>query len=325
MMYQDFVFFIIFIVGLIFFSEIAIKKAVKISDYLGTSHFTIGFILVAVCTSLPELFVSVTSALAGQGGIAIGNVVGSNIADLGLVLGAAAMIAGIQLQRKEMLENAEVLFIITFIPLYFLIRDTIAMPFGILLLFAFVVYLVFLKKREGAVATHSAFDPETHKFKEVKFAIPKRDLVWALIVFVIAITGVILCAHYLIESSVNIMNALFLPPAFVGATILALGTSLPELVVAVKAVRQGYVSLAFGSVIGSCVVNLTLVLGAAAVIAPLTVSLEVFAPAIGFLMALNAMLWYVLTKYNSIPKKFGIVFVLVYVLFILSEIGVIVT
>ena len=325
MVYTDYIFFIVFIAGLVFFSRIAIDKAVKISDFLGTSHFTIGFILVALCTSLPELFVSVTSALAGTGGIAVGNVVGSNIADLGLVLGACALVTGIQLQRKEMMENAEVLFLITFIPLYFLIRNTIALTFGVILLVVFILYIVFLKRREGATAIHSTFNPQTHKFEEVKFKIQKRQVTVALIVFIIAIAGVILCANYLVESSINIINAWFVPPAFVGATIIAFGTSLPELVVSVRAIRKGYVSLAFGNIIGSCVINLTLVLGVGAVIAPLAVSQVVFAPAIGFLMALNAVLWYMLTKHNGIPKKYGFIFILIYALFILSEVGVVVT
>lgn len=323
-MIESIIFFIVSLLVLVKASHLSIDQAVKISEHLSTTHFVVGFVLIAVTTSLPELFISGIATLSDQGAIGIGNVIGSNIANIALVLGIISFFGVIKIVRKEMIENAEILLFISFFPAYLLIRGSIGTASGIFLLSLFFAYCVYLFKRKGATAVHYVLDTKTKRFVKYKERKPKFKIIKTFVLFFVGVAIIIISANFLIKYALEIIDIFMIPPSFMAVTLIAAGTSLPELVIGVSAMRKKYASLALGTIIGSCVINLTLVLGSIAILSPVRMRFDLFTSALTFLIIINVVLLYSLIKFRGIPRKIGIVFLIIYTLFILSGAGILV-
>jgi cation:H+ antiporter len=270
----------IFVVALLFLfksSEVVVENSIKIARILRISRFAVGFILVALATSLPELFVSVISALENNTGIAVGNVIGSNIANIALVLGLTSFFGVLSVKKEWLTENIFFLFAISLIPLMLLNQGTVGL-FGGLILVGFFIFYVANLMRERA-----GFEPWQNAGLRHKLKV--------YLYFFAAIAVLIISAKFVVDSAVTIASILAVPPGYIGLTIIAIGTSLPELSVTIMAARKKYATLALGHIIGSCIANLTLVLGAAAIINPLVVDLTLFNSASIFLVGLSMFLY----------------------------------
>lgn len=307
-MIEQFLILALSLVTVVVFSNIVIKSVMKLSEYLKISEFAIGFVVIAVFTSLPELVISSSAAYLGQGGISIGNVLGSNITNILLVLGLAIVVKGVNVHRKELIENAEILLLITFAPLIFFLRGTLEAYDGMILLLIFAIYVFFVIKRN-------------YKF-EFPDHVRAKDWIITNITFWFGMVVVIAAAQFVVSSAVSIATLLSIPQSVIGVTIIAFGTSLPELAIAIGAVKKGHTNLALGEVLGSNVMNITLVLGTAAAISPLTADYETFAATITFLVGVSLLLWYLLVKNNRLKRIHGIAFVLLYALFLMMELFV---
>ncbi|MCK4326852.1 MAG: calcium/sodium antiporter [Candidatus Diapherotrites archaeon] len=291
--------------ALVVFSNVVIHAAMKIADYLKIGEFALGFIAISIFTSLPELVVALTAAYTGEVGIAIGNVLGSNITNILLVLGLAVAIKGVRVKRKELMENAEILLLITFAPLIFFLRGSIGFYEGLLLLLLFALYVFFVAKRD-------------YRF-ELTDHVRTKDWVLYNAKFWFGMVLVVIAAQFVVGSAASLAAQLMIPESTIAVTIIALGTSLPELAIAIGAVKKGHTNLALGEVLGSNVVNITLVLGAAALLNPLSADYETFASTIAFLVGVSLLLWYLLVKHTRLSRRHGVMFVLLYAVFLMMH------
>ena len=269
--------------------------------------FVIGLTIVAFGTSAPELAVSITAAMKGSNDIAIGNVVGSNIFNTLVVLGASAAITPIAVD-KGMIKRDYPLSIFAAVLLGVLAMDTIffkadAMSLGrldgIILLIAFAGFMVMTVKAGMEGRTD---DDEVEAMPMIK----------ALIFIVLGLVGIVWGGDLSVEGAKEIARFFGLSEAIIGLTIVALGTSLPELVTSIIAAKKGESDIAVGNVIGSNIFNIFLILGVSSTILPMNVS-GTYLYDIGMLIAVMALTYVPIAKTKKVTRGMGIAMILVYV------------
>ena len=241
-------------------ADIVTNHASKISKKRGISEMTIGMTLVALATSLPELAISSTSAFVGKTDIALGNVIGSNITNIALVLGLCAIIRSISIEKRVVGSDGMWMLIATFITSALLYFGDFGRIDGLILLLIFVAFLYFLRKTEKG--NYSGTKTGESALSDVVWSLGGGVLVW--IGSWIAIFGV--------EGFANYFG---IKPIYIALTIVALGTSLPELIVSVVAIRKDLKSISVGNILGSNIFNLLLVLGISSMIRPILVDSSV--------------------------------------------------
>jgi cation:H+ antiporter len=286
-------------------SRFVISSSIKISEYFKISEVAIGYLLIAITTSVPDIMVAVTASSGGMGGMALGDLLGSSIATICLVLGSAAMIKSINVKREQSLESAELLLMIAIIPLVLLARQGIGFNEGLILVVIFFIYALFAFKEKFTMG--------------LKEGIEHKDWMRQLTVFLFSIVVMMVCSQFIVNSGAEIARDLGVEEALIGMTMIAFATTLPEIAIDFTAIRKGHFALAIGDVFGSCVVNLTLGLGLAAMINPLANGIIFLETAVAFLVGIVIFLWYVLMKHEGIRREHGLIFVLAYVMFIMLE------
>lgn len=287
-------------------SAIVVDKATKLSAFFGISALAVGLVLISLSTSLPELSVSVLSSASGDGALSAGNVFGSNIANILLILGLGAAIYGFRIPKAEMREIAIILVLTTLISAYIIYassvsRTALAFPEGLVLLGLFIAYM------RHTLMRRRADDGEGRAQK-----VSKREALAAFLWFFGAVLGVLISAGFVVESALKVAQAAGLAQSFIGATLVAMGTSLPELSVDLQAIRKRQYGMALGDAIGSNMVNLTLVLGTAAVINPVSVALPVLIIALLFAIVANVLLLYLASADGRVGREGGIMFLVAY-------------
>ncbi|MDD2655387.1 MAG: calcium/sodium antiporter [Candidatus ainarchaeum sp.] len=290
-------------------------KAVVLSEYFHISQMAIGFLLIAASTSIPELAVSVMASITGQGAISAGNVFGSNIADIFLVIGACAFFYKIVLRREDAIEVGGVLLVTSVITLYF-IYSTFVLGYpvigrleGAVLLLAFGAYIYYVLKKK--------------KFtKNGDNGITKKDALRAFALFFVGVTLVLISSGLAVDSAVKLSELAGISQSFIGATILAVGTSLPELSVELAAVKKKRYALAIGDAIGSTITNITLVLGVASLLNPITILAPAsFLTILLFAMLANIIFFYMTLAERKIGRVEGALLLLSYVAFLAVLVG----
>ncbi len=291
--------------------------------------------MIAFSTSLPELTVAVIAATSGTGvAISVGNVLGSNIVNICVIIGLAAIILHLRRPRKSSGSNGSNgincipsfakselssihfgLFISSIIPLVLIYISTATWVVGLVLLFIFVGYMYKLSTVRMPSENGEVSQEEKNKMK--------RYLVFT----VAGVLGVVVSAYFLVESAVSIAESVGIPQTVIGATIIAFGTSLPELTLDLKSFLKGHPTLAFGDIIGSSFVNITLILGItffvpALVGSPVEMDVSVFQNLVIFSIITNLFFWYFLSR-EKIGWREGAIFLFIYVLFLATTLGVI--
>ena len=268
-MFLDIIFLLIGLTLLILGAEWLVDGSSSIARRAGLSEFLIGMTIVGIGTSMPELVVSLTGALKGSADIAIGNVVGSNIFNVFLILGITALIRPVEIskgnRRRDIpLNIAACILLICFGMQHTLFgigeSDTINHLEGGIFLLLFVIYLI-LSFRAGKA-------PGEEEVEAV--AAPPRKLWIAVAMAVVGLVSLIYGGDLLVDSACNIARMAGLSEKFVAITILAGGTSLPELVTCVVAAAKKKGALALGNIIGSNISNILLILGSSALACPLS-------------------------------------------------------
>lgn len=285
-------------------SEVVVDKAVDIAKILKRSHFAIGAILVGATTSFPETIVSSIAAAQSNAGIAIGNVIGSNIADIALLLFIGVFFGAIAVKKKWVMKNSFSLFAITVLPLALLAVGTLNALCGILLIGFFVCYCIVVLRQT-----------EEHKDKER----PVRHKVRVFLYFFAAVAVLVAASKFTVESASDIAATIGVSQAFIGLTIVAVGTSLPELGVTISSARKKHPELLLGNIIGSCAYNISFILGLSAIINPSLLSMAPFALSNIFLIGTCLFLWYVLLAHKGVKKMDGIIFGIAYFAYILVQ------
>ncbi len=290
-------------------SHFAIKSIERLIELTGLSDASAGFIILAVITSTPELIVAVFSILQGNPGISVGDILGSNMFNVGAVLGILGVLGYLTTCSTDLLvELTDILFITSAIPLLLVISHyhifDVASPIvGAILLGIFVVSVYFMARtRTPQVRVTMS---EVVEKKNVKLVVAK---------LILSMTGVVIAARLAVLSAIEIAFSLGAPPILIGAKVVAIGTSLPELTLDFTAVRRGRVQLAIGDIIGSNLTNLTLVLGLVLLSSPFAVDMTIFTEILPFLIITTIIFWRFLTK-GGISQIGGIVLILTYILF----------
>jgi len=256
------------IVGLFAGAEALVRGSSSLAIRMGISPLVVGLTVVAFATSSPELVVSIKAALEGNPGIVIGNVVGSNICNIGLILGVAALISPMRIKTQLIKREIPIMIIVGFILLLVLLNDSISRLEGLLLILGIISYVIFsyLYARKDKVIETS------HEFID---AIPKGKAksVWISILLIVGGLGLLLGgAHIFVNGAVEVAVRVGVSQAVIGLSMVALGTSLPELITSVVASLRNENDIAIGNAVGSNVFNVLSVLGFSSVISPINSS-----------------------------------------------------
>ncbi|OYT32208.1 hypothetical protein DRJ22_01825 [Candidatus Woesearchaeota archaeon] len=300
---------IICVVSLLVVLRAADLALYGISNYakkLGVSQYLIGFLVVSVGTSLPELVAAITGAVQKQTALIMGTILGSNISDLTLILGVLVIVGKtIKLEEPVVGKTFFRTVLLVLLPLVLVLDGRLSRLDGFVLVSGFIAYIASLWIKEG-------------KLGKMKKSVKLRHIWRDGAVFVGCIIALLLGARWLILSASSIASIVGISPYVVGLTLVALGTSLPELTVEIRSVLKGLSSLAFGDLIGSVIANSTLVLGLVAIISPFVIDplTIVFASAV---MVFSLFLGLYFMSKRFINWKQGVVLVAVYVVFFVCQ------
>lgn len=279
--------------------------ASAIATRLRISEIVIGLTVVAIGTSMPEFFVSFVSALNDTPDMAIGNVLGSNTFNMLMIVGVAALVAPMQLEKQTVVRDLRVMVAVSGFLIALTYDGTLSRLDAIALFLAFIAFILnTIRVSKGSNA------PED-------IGVPSSALSFAksAVFLVLGFGGLVLGANLFVSGATEIARILGVSDAIIGLTIVALGTSLPEFAASVVAARKGQSGLAIGNVIGSCVFNILMVLGVCGTISPMTVSgITIVDYAVMFVGAL--MLWqFSFTKYR-IERWEGFILTFIYIAYV---------
>lgn len=280
-----------------------VNIAEKIMKQFKLSELSVGFLLLSVSTSSPELSVAIISALENRANISIGDILGSNITNITLIAGLALVIAGeVIMNEQNIIDLADVLFFATMIPLSLLIGGWITRLTGIFLLIIYLFYvrIVLNKKR-----IYSESEENEYTLSQVSSL--------EYIVLLLCIGGLIVGAKIVVDSVSRLSELLNIHRSIIAAKVVALSTSLPELIVETTAARRGRVWMALGDAIGSNLVNTTLILGALLTLDP-RVDLAAFSVLIIPVLISSFVFLYLLSR-RRIDKNGGLILIGIYILF----------
>ena len=281
----------------------AIAKRLHISEYL------IGMTIVAVGTSLPELTVSAASTLNGSTAVAIGNVVGSNIFNVFLILGLCALITPILFTRDNIRRDIPICMAVSALFALLAYSGTISRIEGIVMLLLYILVLWFSFRKEGGSEPQEESTPE---YEGEKFSWLRN-----VAMVVVGLVGLVYGAKLTLDSATQIARSLGVSEAVIAITLLAGGTSLPELAAGVAAMLKGHSALALGNVLGSNIANILLILGTCATISPLSMG-EVTMVDVGMAVAaaVAVLLAAFIGKGRRITRIEGIIYLLCYGVYI---------
>lgn len=255
-------------VALLVGGEYLVRGAVAIASRLGMSPMVIGLTLVGFGTSTPELLTSLQAAFAGAPGIAVGNVVGSNIANILLILGVAAAITPITVNPEAFRRDGAVLIAASLAGLAIVLTGSLGRGAGAVLLaglFAYVTLTILFERRRHSAAA-ALYEAEAESVE-----IPGISPLVAAFQFAGGLAVTLLGARLLVSGAVGLATDLGVSDAVIGLTVVAIGTSMPELVTSIVAARRGHGDVAFGNILGSNIFNILGILGTTALVKPLAV------------------------------------------------------
>ncbi|PIN98247.1 MAG: sodium:proton exchanger [Candidatus Diapherotrites archaeon CG10_big_fil_rev_8_21_14_0_10_31_34] len=321
-MIEIFLFFFAALFVLVKSSDLFVSSASRLAKILGIPELIIGLTIVAIGTSLPEFASSVAASYYHNSGLAVGNIIGSNIANIALILGVSGIIHTLKIDKSLFERECYILIGVTIL-FYILALDSVISFFdSLILIFLFIAYMLFmfkfklqfqeLFKVKMYIEHISNLRHFLHLFKE-NF---KKILIVESFVLVISLIGLIFGANFVVEYAVKIAEYFSFSQTFIGVTLIALGTSLPELMVALVSLQKGFHNMLIGNIVGSNIFNILFVGGFAAFVNPLDVSeftLYILGP---FMVVVSAVFMLFAWSDLQIKKSEGIVLLLIYLLFL---------
>jgi cation:H+ antiporter len=296
---------------LYFGAEWLVKGSSSLARSLGVTPIVIGLTVVAFGTSAPELVVSLISSIQGKSMIAVGNVVGSNICNIALVLGLSAVFNPIKSDPSVVRRDIPIMLTISVYLLLLTLNSTLgriegATLFAGIILYTFFNYYLAKKETTGAADIKS-------ELEEIGFVAsrPKQ-----LLMIVAGIAGVVGGAQIVVDNAVLIMKILGVDEKFIGLTIVAFGTSLPELATSVVAAIRGEMDISIGNLVGSNVFNIMSVLGVASLVQPIAIPGGFFESGLWIdylVMIFTSFLpWLMMRKYSTVTRKDGFILLFCY-------------
>lgn len=317
---------IMIILGFIFLvkgADLLVKSATSIAKKFGLSEILIGLTIVALGTSLPEVFITITSAIDGHSDLIIGNAIGSCICNFLFVIGLSSLIRPVKFQKRIIRVHLPIGIFVMLLLLFLGNTEklgeaqTITRGQGVVLLLctlAYILYTIYEEKK----AKDKEFDEEM--IKDVKSK-ENSSITRIIIYMVLGILGLKFGSDFVVDNAIIIAENFGLSERFIGMTIVAIGTALPEIITGIISAKRGEADLLLGNIIGSNILNLCLLIGLGAVINPLTFATD-FNGSLLILILITIFLQIITTinKRNELDRKSGVLLILVYAIYICSMI-----
>jgi len=289
--------------------EFIVRSSIAISFKFNISKIVIGMTVVAFATSLPELMVSLNAAINGSPSIAINNVIGSNIANIGLVLGIISILTSIKVDNTFYNKDWPVMFAFSILLILFSINDSILTQIeGAILLFLLIVFIIYFLKRSRNEDINDGTD------NKLSLASNTKIIIWLLLSSLSLYFG----AEFLVDGAVNFAKQINISEAVISVSIVAIGTSIPELAASIIAIVKKEKGLSVGNLIGSNIFNIGSVLGITAIIKPVHIAQEIIDRDIIWMLFFAILLFVLalLPKRNNLTKFKGFIMLLSYFYFI---------
>ncbi|MFZ7233464.1 calcium/sodium antiporter [Avibacterium avium] len=286
-MFLSFLAILVGLAILVWSADRFIDGAASLASYLGMSPLLIGIVIIGFGTSAPEIIVSALSALNHSPGIALGNAYGSNITNIALILGVTAMIKPIMVNSQVLKKELPVLMLVTLLSAFLIYDATISRLDAMILLAVFTLYMGWTIW-QGTRHSGDSLEQDINDELKEKSQMPlKTAVLW----LVIGLALLMASSQLLVWGAVNIATYLGVSDLIIGLTIVAIGTSLPELAASIMAARKNELDLAVGNIIGSNLFNTLAVVGIAGAISPIQASPEVFSRDMLVMIALTGLLF----------------------------------
>ena len=313
-LYMPIVALITGLIGLVWGADKFVNGSVGVAKNLGISSLVIGLTVVSIGTSAPEIIVSINAALKDSGGLAVGNAIGSNLANIGLVLGVTALIAPIPVKKYLLREESPILIVITALAGLCLYDGQLdrfeSVMLGILVL-PILIFMVKFKKNHQTSKKLSTTD-------EIEITNIKLAVFW----LAVGLLGLLVSAEITVWGAKSIASYFNVSDLIIGLTVIAIGTSLPELAASVMSALRGHHDIALGNIFGSNLFNILLVMTTAGAISPMTLPNSVFARDYAALAGMTILMVGIVfislakaerqNKSPNISRMFGVVLLLAY-------------
>ena len=315
---MDYIYVVLGLVLLFVGGEALVRGSVVISKRLGISAILIGVVVVGFGTSAPELLVSIKASLNNQPDIALGNVVGSNIANVLLILGLASVLTPIMCKDKAIIRDACAVLVSSIALLGLSYLGVIPRIAGALMLSTLVMYLFYAyqSERKDKARMIAAHDDETaHEHQAQEFD-DKLGLLPSILLSIVGIAMLVFGADCLVKGASNLARAVGISEAVIGLSLVAIGTSLPELATAISAAAKKQTDVVIGNVLGSNLFNILSILGITAIIKPVAIGEQIGAFDIPFTLAISVITVVVIFTLTKFGRLSGALFMLAYVAYI---------
>ncbi|MFO8052603.1 MAG: calcium/sodium antiporter [Candidatus Omnitrophota bacterium] len=298
---------------LIFSSNWLIQSSVKISSFFRLTPLFIGLVIIAFGTSAPEAGVGIIATLKNQEGIALANIIGSNIANIALALGLCSIFIPLKVDKKVFRKEFPFLAVST-LALYFASLDfIISRAEGVIFLLLLSIFcFVFIRGSRDGFIEKEIKDVKLNKlFNKIKAPFSLIAL------FILSLLGIVGGAHLMVEGGVHLAKFFGITPWIIGITLFALGTSLPEIASSFTAAIKRVPSISIGNIIGSNIFNILLVIGIVALIKPLSVNPSVVKFELPVLLGFTFLLFTVMLTHYKIVRTEGVILTLSYIGFLI--------
>ena len=301
------VFLIIGIIFLLLGGDMLVKSSTALAKKLNVSPFLIGITVVSFGTSAPELLVSLNAAVRGSTGIAIGNVIGSNIANIALVLGLTILIRPINVKSKEYLFGWLVMFVASIMFFGFSLDGVIDFVDGLFFISGLMFFITLsIRYRDSSIN-----EDELEENTDAKM-IP--------VYFVLGAAGLYFGSEFLVTNSVIVAKYFGVSEFVIGITIVALGTSLPELVTSVIAILKGHTSISIGNLIGSNIFNVFAVLGITSLVRPLSSDTSILTSDLPVMLGVTLLLGFFLFISHRLKRMEGVLLISIYLIYVVFSV-----
>jgi cation:H+ antiporter len=300
--------------GLIFISlfllyyggDFLVTGSLRLAQALRISPFIIGATVMGFGTSTPELAVSIIASLHGSGDLALGNIIGSNIANIGLVLGLTALIVPLRIDKQRFFDESPPLIIASLIIAIFSWNNYLSRMEGFIMIFLLIVYLWRALRTKENIGPYLEDNQLFSDYTRTPFQ---------FILVLLGITMLIIGANLMVEGATGIARTLGVSEWLIGISVVALGTSLPELTSSLIAAKKGHGEMAIGNVFGSNIFNILMVIGTATLINPLSIGEEIYADLI-ITTFLTFLLLLLIRRGHEIRKRDGLILSVCYVSYV---------
>ena len=282
--------------------DFLVTGSLRLAQALKISPFIIGATIIGFGTSTPELAVSLMASIHGSGDLALGNIIGSNIANIGLVLGITALIVPLTIEKQRFANESPPLIIASLIVVVFSWNNYLSMTEGFIMVSLLVAYLLRAFRKKEPIDTTLE---ENHLFLKYK------GTAFQFFLVILGIAMLIFGANWMVEGSTGIARELGVSEWFIGISIVAIGTSLPELTSSLIAAKRGHGEMAIGNVFGSNIFNILMVIGTTSLVKPLFIREVIYTDLI-YATSLTCLLLLLIRMGHVIKKRDGLILSLCY-------------